>query len=997
MVVVLTYRRVRRASDESGGMAVFAKPRIAGLLTQGLICLLMIAALVALPRLAAAQDVPGYRHTHWSAAEGAPANVRAIVQDRQGYLWVGGASGLYRFDGVRFESIRPERFERLRSTQVTALAVAADGSIWVGYLYGGLTRYADGRLRDANPERPRGAVQSIVAAPNGDVFVGVQSAFGHQIRRWRRGQWTVVDVSNGLPNEGLQQLYLDRHGVLWMGGYPHLYRRDPASGRFEAAPVELNMAPAMAEDHEGQLWVVSSEGYGPASRPGAKMLKFGPVAGGPDTGKRDLLFDADDRAWIAGDAGGLIVIPRTATTSGARTVTPVFLNALFRDREGTIWGGGRDGVHRYIRSAIIPTPVPGSLHLGPIIGGPSPYPVYVATDAGIFGVGSGAPPRQVQDSWHAMAVCADPSFLWVLNSGETKRLQNGRTTLLQGVDPQKVSTSCVVNGRGQVWEGVGGEGMFRRQGDRWVYERQWGTGTHVVWGGGDTFYSSSPMRSLNRLDRSGLHELWNREELAVGFVNVMRVIDDRLYVGGVSGLARFIGDRGVALDSAKYPWLANITGIVRRGEDLWLISDAGIVRVLSKDLDQAFAAPGAAIPHTRFGAAEGIQPRSMSSNYDDAQVDREGRLWFATNSGLIRLDPDRLHRNRLPPPVLITRFLAGGRAVQGEGVRLAAGISRIQFDFVGLSLADAGRNSYRVKLEGVDPQWIDTQGRREAIYVGLAPGRYRFRVTAANADGVWNDQGASVNFEIAPFFWQTWWFWSGVGAVALALLALVIRWRYSVALEEGRRRVEARLGERERIARDLHDTLLQGFQGLMLRFQAVVAMLPDDHRARVELERVLDRGDDVLTEGRDRVNALRRETLPTDLEQTLAPILEQVVGPRMEHALQRIGEMRLVCAPVADEIDQIVREALTNVIRHSGASRVDVILRYTGASLTVQIIDNGAGLPPDVRDKGHRDGHYGLTGMRERAVQAGGVLTISGPSGGGLDVKLVIPARIAYR
>jgi signal transduction histidine kinase len=350
----------------------------------------------------------------------------------------------------------------------------------------------------------------------------------------------------------------------------------------------------------------------------------------------------------------------------------------------------------------------------------------------------------------------------------------------------------------------------------------------------------------------------------------------------------------------------------------------------------------------------------------------------------------------LPPLVQITRFAANGETVKGEGARLPAGTSRIQLEFAALSLIDAKQNRFRVKLEGADADWVDINNQREASYLGLRPGQYTFRVIAANSDGVWNTEGASLTFSIAPYFWQTWWFRTLAALLALAVVGAMVRWRFLVATAQTRLRVEAQLGERERIARDIHDTLLQGFQGLMLRFQAAVQTLPPTDAVRAELETVLEMGDDVLIEGRDRIGALRRDAKPVDLCSMITPLAQRVLGSRFDWDVDQQGEPRLVCAPVADEIYQIASEAFANVDRHSGARDVRVLIKYGHDALMVEVLDDGVGLPPAVRETGSKEGHYGLVGMRERAAQIGGAITVLNRRGGGCQVRLTIPSAVAY-
>ena len=299
-------------------------------------------------------------------------------------------------------------------------------------------------------------------------------------------------------------------------------------------------------------------------------------------------------------------------------------------------------------------------------------------------------------------------------------------------------------------------------------------------------------------------------------------------------------------------------------------------------------------------------------------------------------------------------------------------------------------------LEGSGTGWFDAGTERQALYTNLAPGQYRFHVIAANNDGVWTRQGAALAFEIAPAFYQTRWF--RILCISLILLAgwLLYRRRLHVVTERARSRIEAQLTERERIARELHDTLLQGFQGLMLRFQAVVELLPRGERARTELEGALDRAEDVLVDNRERVHSLRQALQPVAMAVRLRALLDEMVGDRLDWRVEEAGTVRLVCAPVADEMMRIAREAISNSLRHAAARTIIVELHHGTDRLSLAIIDDGIGLSAAVLAAGSREGHYGMVGMRERARRMDGAVEIISTTRTGTTIRVTVPARVAY-
>jgi signal transduction histidine kinase len=305
---------------------------------------------------------------------------------------------------------------------------------------------------------------------------------------------------------------------------------------------------------------------------------------------------------------------------------------------------------------------------------------------------------------------------------------------------------------------------------------------------------------------------------------------------------------------------------------------------------------------------------------------------------------------------------------------------------------------FRYRLEGVDQDWIDPGERRQAFYTRLAPGTYRFRVIASNDAGVWNETGARLTFSIAPTFLQSIWFklLLALALVALAWGAYALRLRQETARLQGR--YEARIAERERIARELHDTLLQGFQGLMLRFQAVANLLPTGGEARNALDTALDRGDAVLIEGRAGVRDLRSDRIEADLAQAVIKAAKRAIpeqSPRFELTVE--GAPRALNPAVSEEVLSIAEEALRNVGRHARAQSVSAFLIYERRGLRLTVRDDGVGM-----DDTHLSGsagadHFGLIGMRERANRIGARLTISSRSESGTDVALFVPASVAYR
>jgi signal transduction histidine kinase len=310
---------------------------------------------------------------------------------------------------------------------------------------------------------------------------------------------------------------------------------------------------------------------------------------------------------------------------------------------------------------------------------------------------------------------------------------------------------------------------------------------------------------------------------------------------------------------------------------------------------------------------------------------------------------------------------------------------------------------FRYKLDRVDPDWREVLNDRQVQYTNLAPGTYSFRVMASNNSGVWNEAGAGLEFSIAPGYYQTRWFQALVVASVLGLVWAGYRGRVRQVAHQYQRLLDERVNERTRIARELHDTLLQSFHALVLKFQTVLTLLPDRPvDARQRLEAALERADEAITEGRNAVQGLRTSTVETnDLAHALRTLGEglsnEVSGDRSAAFTVTVdGATRDLHPIVRDEVYNITAEAIRNAFRHAHAERIDVDVRYDSRQLRVVVRDDGAGMDPAVLEAMRTEGHYGLRGMRERAGVIGGRLVVWSAPGEGTEVELRVPARAAH-
>jgi signal transduction histidine kinase len=445
---------------------------------------------------------------------------------------------------------------------------------------------------------------------------------------------------------------------------------------------------------------------------------------------------------------------------------------------------------------------------------------------------------------------------------------------------------------------------------------------------------------------------------------------------------------------------------------IWLYKPCGLARIVRSDLDAWVNDPERIVHFTILSAADGVRSYEIPSGYRPMVTKSpDGKIWFLQRDGVGVIDPRHLPFNNLPPPVHIEQITADRKTYKatsaGNGrLNLPPLIRDLRIDYTALSLAVPEQVLFRYKLEGRDRDWEDAGTRRQAFYSDLSPHNYRFRVMACNNNGVWNEEGAFLDFAIAPAYYQTWWFRLLCVAAFLALLWAFYQLRLRQATQEFNMRLDERVNERTRIARELHDTLLQSFQGLLMRFQAVSNEL-DEGEAKQELDEAIDGAARAITEGRDAVQGLRSSVVESnDLAAALGTLGKELAATESrppEFTLQVEGAKRELHPILRDDVYRVAGEALRNAFRHADAHQIEVEVRYDERQFRLRVRDDGKGIDPTLLGDSGREGHFGLPGMRERAKRVGGKLTVwsSDPRTGGelqsgTEVEFSIPATHAY-
>src|SRR6266566_2310296 len=1006
------------------------------------IVLIMLFACACAFALDPSLDVSQYAHTAWKVREGftkGPINLMAQTPD--GYLWLGTESGLLRFDGVRAAPWQPPGGAQLPSNFISGLLVAHDGTLWIGTLKG-LARYKDGKLTQY-PEFAAASVGLFLEDREHTIWFGARQAAIGRLCSIRNGNIECY----GAGNFGIfvNPLYEDHKGNLWVNGQTGLWRWAPGPPERYELPRGVTSVIALTEDDSGTLLLGTNDGL--KQLVGGKIQNYAlPGISGHFTPFK-FLRSRDGTLWIGTPHGLLHLhqgkVDRFSVIDG---LSGENVDRIFEDREGSVWVATSDGLDRFREyavptisrnqglsspaAALVQATSDGSIWTGAAEGlnrwangrvtfyrGKSALSQNRAADEAKLNVGGaageiangglfGTPYSLGRD---------DEGRLWVATDKGLFYFERDRFSPVSGV-PGGYTFSIAGDGHDSMWI-LQVESLFHWSPNAAVQQIPWSqfgqrTGRAMLpdrdpgslWLG---FYEGG---LVYLKDGKVVRSYGAGAGLGDGRVNHLRFgPNGGLWASTEGGLSR-IKDEHIATMTQKngLPCDEVHWSMEDAEHDVWLYMPCGLARIARSELDAWINDPKHVVKTTVFDNSDGVRSVGVYGSAG-AHVTQspDGRIWFAPRDGLSVIDPRHLPFNKLPPPVHIEQITADHKSYAvssdaNKNLRLPPRIRDLQIDYTALSLVAPEKVFFRYKLEGWDNDWQDAGTRRQAFYSNLPPRNYTFRVKACNNSGVWNEAGTFLNFSVAPAYYQTWWVRSLCVATFLGLLAGAHQLRLRQVAHQFNMRLEERVSERTRIARDFHDTLLQSFQGVLLKFHAVTYLLHDRPEAQKTLETVIEQARQAITEGRDAVQGLRSSTLVTgDLAQAISMLGEELAAHQTDNncpdfRVQVEGAPRDLAPVLRDEVYRITGEAVRNAFRHAHARRIEVEIRYEQRRLRLRIRDNGKGIDPTVLNGGGRPGHYGLPGMHERAKLVGGKLAVWSELNSGTEAELTIPASIAY-
>jgi signal transduction histidine kinase/ligand-binding sensor domain-containing protein len=944
-----------------------------------------------------------YIVTRWGLRESFPGGpINAIAQTPDGYLWIGAQNGLVRFDGISFRLLEHDNTPSLPAGHVLGLAVDSEGVLWVRMESPYLMRYRGGnfeqmypvplpaplapaREQDATavtrgtrgdiliapPDGPLrysggkvtpvvssgmagGLAISIAETADGAVWVGMRDTGLFCVRYGRLSQVT------GLPDQKVNVLLPGAGPDLWIGTDSGLVRWDGSAITRRGVPAELARSSilALARDRDFNVWAstpagitrIDSNGTG-AHLPGTVHAIFEDREGNLWFGGTEELMQLRDAPFLsytglAGEGGSLYV-----DASGRTWIGP--------SSGGLLWVRGAErhlitaaGMDRDVIYSI--SGGPGELWVGRRLGGIT----QLREEAGVlyprtYTAGDGL----AQGTFYAVHRARDGSVWAGTLTGAVSRIQKGRvTTFTSGDGLSADAVTTIQEGRdGVIWIGTaGGLAAFRN-------------GKWKRYSGEDGL----PPGRVNSIVLDG---------------------DGVLWIGSSSGLYYWSGTRFESARNAPDSLHAEIYALAAdQAGNLWAATDRHVVSISRAPLLGQSKVPGAV---REFGRADGL-PSTRGIRRDHSVVnDPSGRIWFSLQGGICVVYPS-LSSALTPAPVNVESVAVDGRELgTGPAARYPSNRQRVVFNFIAVSLAVPGRVRYRYLLDGYDPDWSQPTESREAAYTRLPPARYTFRVMASNSEGLWNGAAASVPFEVEPQLLETRWFRVTALLVTAAVIFGGFRYRMARFHAAMHLRFEERLAERTRIARDLHDGLLQSLAGVSLQLHGIAktaASAPE--KTPPQIEKIRQQVDATFREARSKVYNLRSPALEGQgLADALGDFIERLGPTATAHCTLHVSGEPVGCTPeIEEELLRITQEATHNANRHAGAKEIRIALEYGGRSLKLSISDDGCGFR--MEEGLTKSGHWGLKNMQERAASIRGKCTINSAPGQGTQIDVYVPLR----
>jgi PAS domain S-box-containing protein len=759
------------------------------------------------------RTIAQFAHTAWGQKDGAPSPITALAQSADGYLWLGTPGGLYRFDGVVFEHYHPQSGGPFPYGTVASLLALPNGDLWIGFSIGAVTLLRNGNATNytAHDGVPEGCVWSITQDREGTIW----AADDHGLVRLQGNRWNEVGEDWNFPEKSAYAVFQDRQGTLWVYTQDALFFLPPGTRRFQPTGIRVGQVMQIDQAPNGKLWM-------PETTRSVRPVPLSDKRQPPDetevrVGSVRILFDNDGALWITTVGDGLRRAPAPELLRGRieefSTAIESFtakdglshdlVYSILQDREGDVWVGTNNGLDRFRKTNLVPVILPFKLTYLAVAAGDA-GDIWVERFETMVRVHEGRADRGRPFPSQAYSAYRDPSgVIWWFCVDAIYRYEAGNYTRIAlpasfpkpytyiGAPPQ-----ITEDGSGTLWISAQRQGVFYRKGGVWQqlepaseFARLSAVTAFTDWMGRAWFGFSEGKIIL--LEHESIQKVFSANDSLVGKVMAINGRGHHIWVGGDSGLAFYDGNRFLPVIPANAKSFYS-TGVEETSDgSLWLTEGRSIIEIPATEIQRFLGDPSYRVKYRTFDSLDGlsgIYPRMIQAT--------DGKLWSFASDGVFWVDPARISTNALPPPVLVQSVMANGKQIGSlTNLALPPRTTNLQISYTALSLSVPERVRFRYRLEGVDNDWQEAGTRREAFYTRLGPGKYHFRVIACNNDGVWNEEGARLDFVIAPAWYQTIWF---RGLYVLAFFALL--WAgYRIRVHQ--------LQEQEKTFRDAVETM----------------------------------------------------------------------------------------------------------------------------------------------------------------------------------------------
>jgi signal transduction histidine kinase/ligand-binding sensor domain-containing protein len=973
----------------------------------------LASLLIAVPQAdSTPRPIKQWLHTRWSVKDGAPPQTYSVVQTTDGYLWLGTSTGPVRFDGVRFVPV--VLADTLRNKGVFSLLATRDGSLWVVWFGGTVTRFRDGQTTSFGPSQGLPLAFVLAESSTGMLIAGTAKG----LSRFDGGRWTDVGRGWAFPSSQALEVWFDRDDALWVQSEDRVVYLIAGTTRFV---IGSSLRPGrqkadFVQTRDGRVWTADfSNSVHTLQRVGESEPRSEVMVS-----SLSMLVDRKGSLWIGTYHDGIRRIidprsirarrlPRSSPQAEEFTVKDGLLSdvvtGMLEDREGNIWVATTRGLERFREGLFVTAAPSGSPRWRHVVAtGDGSVWVLINSHNGLVRIG----PRgtdTIKTNFAPLALFEDRSGTrWTVGDSGIYRVVGSRLERVKLRAPNGIQrfTSLTVDREGTLWVYSDRVGLMRARGDSLIQVAP----------------VANPAYPDARLFADSRGRIWLAEEATTAFYENGQLtrIDSKLFSGrvqaffedrdgsiwavGNGGLSKFANGRFHTL-AALQPTLGRLALGIAEDHDgaWWLAARNAVVRLPPGEAQRAYADKAHPVSYRRFDEVDGV-PGLISNAIKGpmSAATPDGRIWIATDAGVATVDPRKLP-SATAPPVLVEALRIDGSEISLSGVvTVPPRPSEVEIDYTSTNLATPEHIVFRYRMEGRDTAWHHVGSRRRAYFTDLAPGKYRFLVTASNSDGIWNERGASITFSVLPAWNQTLAFRAGVvlliAALGAAAAASIQRRRQLQAQAALKREYEATLAERSRIARDLHDTLLQGFAGVTLQLKTAELALPQHPDVAAEtIARVQQLARASMREARERVWDMHEVDLgDEDLSDALlAFAYDRTLGNGIEVIASTAGEKRRLTRSQEDAAFRVGREAIVNAVKHAQARRIEISIDFRTNSLRLEVRDDGRGFSPEAAEQARRLGHYGLSGAKELAKREGGICDVVQRAGGGTVAVLELP------